>query len=284
MDTERAQTRLYELIDNEASAIEKEELLKLLESNPELKARFELEVKVRSFVAATSAQETCPASLRARIISALDGVDHEGAAASSTASSTPHSHTQFTDPKPASRRYTLVMAASLALVILGGYSGVSFLRHQDAFGAIENQHFLDLEGVRFGDLQTVKDATQFIERSFAVSVIDSLPDMTLCGGKLVKLKEQEFAHFRFCSEANDPVSIFIGSATESNIPNLPSTIVAGKEFFRHSCHGCELLYWRQGNALIVAATSRVQMDSRPINALVRDFVDSLIPTGDIGAL
>jgi len=155
-------------------------------------------------------------------------------------------------------------------MLVGGYAAVSFFEHQTAFGAFENSHFISRDHIGEQNMMTnTADATDFINSRFGVSLDENVPGLELCGGEVVRLDKSDFAHFLFCDADNNPVSIFIGSADGVNLPDMPVTIHAGKKYFNHTCHGCELMYWRSGNALIVAATTPDHMDDHPVSELVQ---------------
>ncbi len=272
MDMKKAQRLLYEVVDNEASDIEKSELESYLKTDASLRAQFDVERRFRSMLKQKTDAEFCPSAVSERIAAALDAID--GAESSGDPVVPAHQTTIIpVKAKSASRyslRYLLPMAASFVLFLIGSFTTVQFLQHQNAYGAFEGAHFISRDMLNAGLLPEISpDVTSYITQEFGVGLTEDVSGLSLCGGELVDLDKSRFAHFQFCGNSQDPVSIFVGSASDFSLPEIPNTIIAGKEYFRHSCHGCELMYWRSGDALIVAATAPDHMDDHQVSELVR---------------
>ncbi|HSG99374.1 MAG TPA: hypothetical protein VLB27_04950 [candidate division Zixibacteria bacterium] len=272
MDKDKAQKILFEVVDGEASALERAEFENYLATDLTLNAIYEFEVGMRARISQTTSAEKFPQQARAALLARLDAIDAESAAdpAVRDYGDAPSKVIDLRTPrKVLSLRYVVAVAASFALMLVGGFATVSFFKHETAFGAFESAHYIarDMIGALADDRKTA-DATNFIGEKFGVGLADEINGLDLCGGEVVKLDDHEFAHFKFCDENDRPVSIFVGSAADYTLPQMPSTITAGKEYFRHMCHGCELMYWRSGEALIVAATAPESMESRPISSLI----------------
>ena len=274
MDSGRIQELLYNISDKEASGLELEEFKRMVSQDSELNAMYQFETRFRKTIAEKSSVAIAPESLLGAVRAELDRVDTDPVSANNYTASSAKRKGAKTRESSALRtasnwRYSFAMAASIALVVMGGATLLTFLHHQTAFGAFESEYYEVRDSRSYlGNDRTAEDASKFISEIFNVSVVDSLPGIELCGGEVVILDSKEFAHFKFCGASMTPISIFIGSAADYELPEMPSTIVAGKEYFRHSCHGCDLLYWRSGDALIVAATSLEQMEAQPISHLV----------------
>ena len=274
MDSGRIQELLYDIIDKEASELEREEFKRMVSEDSGLNAMYQFETRFRKTIGEKSSSEIAPESLLSSVQAELDRIDLDPVSANNFSVSSSErlgaNKRKFSSLRTTTNwRYTFAMAASIALVVLGGITLLNFLHHQSAFGAFEAEYYVTRDARSdLGDGLTAEDASRFISEMFHVAVVDSLPGIELCGGEVVKLDSKEFAHFKFCGSSMTPISIFIGSAADYELPEMPSTILAGKEYFRHSCHGCDLLYWRSGDALIVAATSLEQMEAQPISNLV----------------
>lgn len=272
MDMKKAQRLLYEVVDNEASDIEKAELESYLKTDASLRAQFNVEQRFRAMLKQKTNAEFCPTALSERIASALDAVD---TAESNGDPGVPAHQTTIIPVKTKSTsrfslRYLLPMAASFVLFLIGSFATVQFLQHQNAYGAFEGAHFISRDMLNAGLLSEISpDVTSYITEEFGVGLSEDVNGLSLCGGELVELDKSRFAHFQFCGNSQDPISIFVGSAADFSLPDIPNTIIAGKKYFRHSCHGCELMYWRSGDALIVAATAPNHMDDHQVSELVR---------------
>lgn len=272
MDMKKAQRLLYEVVDNQASDIEKVELENYLKTDASLNAQFNVERRFRSMLKQKADAEFCPTAVSERIAAALDTID----SAESVGDAAVPAHTttiisaRTGSTSRFSLRYLLPMAASFALFLLGSLTTVQFLQHQEAYGAFEGAHFISRDLLQAGPLPEISaDVTNYITKEFGIGLTENVNGLTLCGGELIDLDETRFAHFKFCGNSQDPISIFVGSASDFSLPEIPITIIAGKEYFRHSCHGCELMYWRSGDALIIAATAPDHMDDHQISELVR---------------
>lgn len=272
MDMKKAQRLLYEVVDNQASDIEKVELENYLKTDASLNSQFKIEKRFRAMLKQKADAEFCPTAVSESIAAALDAID----SAESVGDTVVPAHATTIVParrETASRfslRYLLPMAASFALFLLGSLTTVQFLQHQEAYGAFEGAHFISRDLLKEGPLPEISaDVTNYITKEFGVSLTEDINGLSLCGGELIDLDDTRFAHFKFCGASQNPISIFVGSASDFSLPETPITIIAGKKYFRHSCHGCELMYWRSGNALIVAATAPNHMDDHQISELVR---------------
>lgn len=278
MNNEKARKILSEVVDGEASQMECDEFNAHLAENAMMKSRYEFEKRFRSFVAESKSDaqsetgaDSLPGSVRKAIFDKLDAIDAEVLAAESPEfENTRTSPLNITQPsRRIAPRYAMAMVASFALMVTGIWLTLEFFQHQTAFGSFENAHFTAREmGDTFGQFETTADATSFITQKFGVNLVEDIEGLSLCGGEVVVLDNLEFAHFKFCDGDDEPVSIFVGSAADYALPEMPMTILAGKEYFRHACHGCELMYWRSGDALIIAASKPDHLDSRPISALI----------------
>jgi len=297
MNNEKARKILSEVVDGEASHMECDEFKAHLAENTAMKARYDFEKRFRSFVAGIGApsigatdsdasansSEGLPSAVRQSILSKLDEIDAEVLTSESpefeNAKSSPMNIAQVS--RRFTPRYAVAMVASFAIMLIGVFATVSFFQHESAYGSFENAHFAARNmGSTFGQFETTADATSFISQNFGVGLAGDLEGLSLCGGEVVILDNSEFAHFKFCDSNNEPVSIFVGSAADYALPEMPSTISAGKEYFSHICHGCELMYWRSGDALIVAASAPDHLDSRPISALILSSIDNDDGTND----
>ncbi len=282
MNSKKAKEILYDIVDNEASELEREEFEAYLKGDPELRAIYELEMRFRSTITEKVSKDSFPESAMVALQAKLDEIDAEPLAAESVAPEYQPLRTvvqSLPAKKPMTMRYALALAASFVLMLVGGYATVSFFGHQDAFGAFENAHYISRANIGSSAMMTnTADATSFINDRFGVNLDEDIPGLELCGGEVVRLEKSDFAHFLFCDSDNNPVSIFVGSADSTNFPDMPVTIRAGKKYFNHTCHGCELMYWRSGDALIVAATTPDHMDDHPVSELIQFSKDKATPT------
>ncbi len=273
MNSKKAKEILHAIVDNEASALEREEFEEYIKGDAELRAVYELEVRFRDSIRGKASEDCFPESAMLELTAKLDAIDAEPQGAENLSPeyqplrvSTPTTPVQ----KPVTIRYALAMAASFVLMLVGGYATVSFFGHQAAFGAFENAHYVSRDNINNRNSMTnTADATSFINDKFGVNLDETIPGLELCGGEVVRLDNSDFAHFVFCDSTDSPVSIFVGAADGANFPDMPVTINAGKQYFNHTCHGCELMYWISGDAIIVAATTPHHMEDYPVSELVR---------------
>ncbi|MFQ5607097.1 MAG: hypothetical protein ACE5GA_04055 [Candidatus Zixiibacteriota bacterium] len=277
----KAHRLLYEVVDDEASAIERAELDSYLKQDDALRGLFNVERLFRARLKEHSQSDTLPPALKERILASLARIDVEETGGEPVAPA--QAPIRLTSERSASAgfslRYLLPMAASVALFVFGSLATVQFFQHQRAYATIENHHYISRDMLADGVIPEITtDATKYISENFGVGLSDNVTGLSLCGGELVDLDKSRFAHFQFCGNSEDPVSIFVGSAEDFSLPETPTTIIAGKRYFRHSCHGCELMYWRSGGALIVAATSPDHMDDHQISELVRGINGISTPT------
>jgi hypothetical protein len=273
MDNKKAKEILYDIVDGEASELEREEFEAFVQSNSELRSLYNLEMQFRGMFAEKVSEDRFPKASLSALQAKLDAIDAEPLGAENLAPEyQPLKVNSQAQPikQVVTVRYALAMAASFVLLLVGGYATISFFGHQAAFGAFENAHYVSRNNLgNRNSMVNTSDATKFINSNFGVMLDKTIPGLELCGGEVVRLDNSDFAHFMFCDSDDNPVSIFVGSAEEVEFPDMPVTIHAGKKYFNHTCHGCELMYWRSGDALIVAATSPDKMDNRPISNLIQ---------------
>jgi len=285
MDNKKARQILFDIVDNEASDLEREEFDAYLKEDAELRAIYELEMRLRSEIVKKAPAERFPESALSALQAKLDQIDAEPQGSESLAPE--YQPLKVVTPahpvkRPVTVRYALAMAASFVLMLVGGYAAVSFFEHQSAFGAFENSHYVARDHIGEQNIMTnTADATKFITSNFGVNLDEDVPGLDLCGGEVVRLDKSDFAHFLFCDADNNPISIFVGSAAGVHLPDMPVTIRAGKKYFNHTCHGCELMYWRSGDALIVAASTPNHMDDHPVSELVQFATNETSTTNNV---
>lgn len=246
MNCQEALDLLYDIIDKEASEIDTRQVQEHLSHCHDCFEKYKIEGAVHDFITAKLNADTSSPRLevlRGRIIARLDTIDQEK---EGNRGKPPFWNTTF----------TLAIAAFVVVTVGAAYLVAGLFAHNDLYMPLEKAHtsVIDNNSLTEADLNAaMSEATG--ELHYQVS--SQMGNFALVGGRVEEVKGTEMAHFVY-REGDKVVSVFLAPASKLEIPeNLRKTMVHrnGFDLFDHNCRGCRLVYHRDGNVLVVTATT-----------------------------
>lgn len=256
---------LYEVIDNEASPLDSEQVKQHLGKCKDCAAVYRLEEEVDQFFKAkatesTPSQETV--QLKSKILSELDSIDSKirssVPAGSPIEEARPQSSTSSSFPLR-----ILAIAASIIIVIGAFYYGTVLTDHHAAYIPLEQAHW-DAVAVadQFANQTNTNAAQAQLASDWKMTVAPELEGYTLIGGQDTKVDGVEMTHFLY-GNGTELVSLFVTCAKSFKLPEGltdSQVMVNNIEFFDHDCRGCRLVFHRHGDAMLITASTNRQLD------------------------
>ncbi len=253
MNCQEVLSLLYDVIDKEASEIDVKEVQKHLDNCRHCFEVYRLESSMQRFlnerlreVDMTHSLE----SLKSKVRQRLDEIDRTG---------------PITEKLPFFRRPAVLVAAaaSLAVLIGGGFLARNALLHDSIFTPIAQAHRqaqsnpsdFRRDGSTYTTLLRVRSQQQY-------RLQPAVDKFTLMGGRVESIMGIEVAHFIYCCN-EDTISVFVAPSDRFEIPeNLRGTEVVrnGLRFYDHRCGPCRLVYHRAGNAVVITASTSDKLD------------------------
>lgn len=263
MNCQEALSRLYDVIDKEASEIDTHEVEEHLRHCRDCAGVYHLERSVNDLIQEKLAhQRATPRldSLKAKVLAELDQIDHDYLPPKEVASEKLH--------KTASRSvfrigWALAIAASLIVVIGAFLVGRTIFDTHAAYLPLEQAHFAAADHLdSFRNAATTSLARSVAHQSFGYHVAENVNTFTLVGGQPETIDNIPLVHFVYHND-DHVVSVFLIDTSLMAIPDdLLETLVHrnGIQFYDHKCRGCRLVYHKVGNALIVTATTNKDIE------------------------
>ena len=256
---------LYEVIDNEASPIDSEQVKQHLSECGDCSRIYRLEESVDKLLKAR-ANETAPASetlsLKSKVLKELDRIDteipfkDEGQISSGV--------TGTRQPRKTSLPLRLLALAASIIIIIGAvYYGNVLLNHQRNFIPLERAHWTAVnEAVQFDNPNATAEVEARLASDMSMSMAPEIGGFHLIGGRITEVKGVPMTHFLY---ANDDkyVSLFVTDANNFELPDglEESKVDIGNiAYFDHDCRGCRLVYHRDGNAMVISASTQHDID------------------------
>ena len=262
MNCQDALNRLYEIIDKEASDIDVAQVREHLENCHHCFEVYRVESAVNDLLKEKAKSLTAPASLvgveklKGRLLAQLDQIDTE----------TCQMRVQSVSKPFGKFALSLAIAASLMVIVGAGIVGRGLYYHHVTYMPFEHSHFR-VEG----NTETPFDHTVPVARAIAlgdsihVPLTETVDGFKLVNGHVEDLLGVRMGHFVY-ENGSKLVSVFAAPASEFKIPDdlKNSTFMSGgREYFSHNCRGCRLLYVRNGNMVLVGATTDQELDITP---------------------
>ena len=251
MNCQEALDLLYDIIDKEASDIDTQQVQEHLSHCRDCFEKYKIEGAVHDFIMAKlNTETTAPRleTLRTRIIARLDTIDQER---EGNKGRPPFWNTTF----------TLAVAAFVVVSVGAAYLVAGLFAHNDLYMPLEKAHFevIDNNALSASELDA---AMAKVNGDLRYELNRQMGSFALVGGRMEEVKGTPMAHFVY--RAGDKVvSVFLAPAPGLEIPeNLRKTLVQrnGFDLFDHNCRGCRLVYHRDGNVMVVTATTDRQTD------------------------
>ena len=248
MNCQEALDLLYDIIEQEASEIDEQQVHEHLKNCSDCSGIYHVEQSVNAFLKAKmSSKNPAPSldDLKSRIKEQMDCIDKE----------------KTVGPRPRFfRSPVVILAAAASLVILLGAAWFTsdYIQHYQTFGPIQRAHFAisDIKNPH-SDQPTLVATTAVVEQQLGYRVETTVGGFSLVAGHFETVMDVEMAHFVYARDGK-VVSVFVAPADEYEIPeNMlePCTNGGSTRFFDHSCKRCRLVYHRSDQAVIITATN-----------------------------
>jgi mycothiol system anti-sigma-R factor len=254
MNCQEALDLLYDYLDKEASEIDVKQVKEHLDNCHTCFEKYKLEEEVQKLInLKMSGDKTviCSERLRESIICKLDKIDEERGVARKR-------------PPFWNATYVLAAAALVVVVIGAAYLANGFYRHHKEFGPLEQAHFsTDNNLATFANSESTMSVLQFASANWHYAVDRSVENYQLVGAHLETVEGVQMAHLVYRSGSGELLSAFLAPSSSFQIPaSLTGTkITKGNwTFFDHNCRGCRLLYHREGDVVVVTASTDHQAD------------------------
>jgi len=246
MNCQEALDLLYDIIDKEASEIDTQQVQEHLSHCRDCFEKYKVEGEVHDFIMAKlNSDTTAPRleTLRTRIIARLDTIDQER---EGNKGRPPFWNTTF----------TLAIAAFVVVTVGAAYLVAGLFAHNDLYMPLEKAHFAATEVLQYAPKE-IESAMTEVAGDLHYELNPRIGNYALVGGRMEEVKGARMAHFVY-REGDKIVSVFLAPAGAIEIPeNLRKTLVHrnGFDLFDHNCRGCRLVYHRDGNVMVVTATT-----------------------------
>ncbi len=248
MNCQEALDLLYDIIDQEASEINEQQVHEHLKNCHDCSGVYRVERSVNAFLKAKlSSDNPAPSldDLKSRIKEQMDCIDKE----------------KTVGPRPRFFRSPIVAlaAAALLVILLGGALFTSgYIHEYQTFGPIQRAHFaIGKIDNPHGDDLTLVATTDAVEQQLGYRVEQSVGGFSLVAGHFGTIMDVEMAHFIYKRDGKI-VSVFVAPSDEYEIPeNGLKLHVNGDNmrFYDHACKHCRLVYHRSDRAVVITATN-----------------------------
>lgn len=262
MTCQQALNLLYDIIDKEAEHIDINKVQAHLANCHDCAGIFRVESAVNDLVRERLGNpEPTPRLeiLKSKVLTQLDNIDR---VMKGTDSQDTNSASDF---GISGTKWGRLMAVAASVIVVFGavYFGRAFFAHNDVYIPLEQSHWQVTEHMDdYRDPTNTLTARASVENEIGYEVQPRLYDLDLVGGRLTVIDGVEMAHFVYAS-GDLVASLFIVDPELFEIPDdLLHTAVAqgGITLYDHDCRGCRLVYYREGRALVIAASTQQQID------------------------
>jgi len=252
MNCQEALNLLYDIIDNEASDIDKQQVRDHLAKCCDCAGIYRIEESLQRFLSeklkeADQVHSPALENLRDKIRKELYRQD---AGRVEVRRSTP--------TRLVAR--TMAIAAAVVLMLSATYFAAGFYEHYRDYHDLEAAYLESLDdSARFTSPAGMVSARAFAKDSLAINVSPTVANFALMGAALTKVGEVTSGQFLYRS-GSDYVSLFVCRGCDMEIP--ASTVVDDQGFCIHDCHDCHLCYRTVGPVLLVVAAANAEIDLR----------------------
>ena len=255
MNCQEALDLLYDIIDKEASEIDTKEVQQHLKQCHHCFEVYKLEGAVQEFInEKLKAQKSTPRldSLKDRIVNRLDEIDGERGGARKK-------------PPFWNASFTLAAAAFVVITIGAAYLLADFYHHNETYVPLERAHWnAGKEMGTFNNALVTASVLNYLSDTMQYEVDQTVRKYKLIGGHMENLFGVPMAHLLYENPGSEKyVSVFVAPAASFKIPDdLAQTKVSRGDlsFFYHHCRGCRLVYHKEGNLVMITATTDHETD------------------------
>ncbi len=259
MNCQEALKLLYEIVDKEASQIDTLEVQKHLDHCQDCLKKFQIEESLQALVKEKlKAVSDLPRidHLKAKVLLQLEQLD---------CAQIETSQRSFPFKTPV---VALAAAASVILLIGASFWGKGLYDHYTEYIPLERVHWAaadDIKGV--SDQNGTQAALAGVGGDFNLTFLNDLKGLSLVGARIEEIKGQKVPHFVY-NNGDQTVSVFVFASDKLTLPDdlLKTRVdVDGRCYFDHNCRGCRLVYHKEGNAMIITATTDHTFDLLDFN-------------------
>ena len=198
--------------------------------------------------------------MRGNILSKLDEIDSRRQAAGSKS-------VPFRIPAVA-----LAAAAALVLLVGTGFFANSLYQHYTEYIPIERAHWAANENVdSFKDSEKTASIMTAVSKDFGLTLSPDHNGLKLIGGTSREIRGMQVSQFYY-SNADFSASVFVIPASEISFSDdLIQTriVIDGNCFYDHNCRGCRLLFTKNGDAVIITASTDREYKLTEFNPVIR---------------
>ena len=251
MNCQEALDLLYDIIDKEASDIDTQQVQEHLSHCRDCFEKYKVEGAVHDFIKAKLNSDTSGPRLevlKSRIISRLDTIDQEREGNRGR-------------PPFWNMTFTLAIAAFVVVTVGAAYLVAGLFTHNDLYMPFEKAHFAAAEGNGLSS-ERLDGTLKIVNHDLHYTLENEVGTFALASGHMEEIRGKHLAHFVY-RQGDKLISVFLAPATQLEIPeNLRKTLVQrnGFDLFDHHCRGCRLVYRRDGDVIVVTATTDRQTD------------------------
>ncbi|MFH2037180.1 MAG: zf-HC2 domain-containing protein [Candidatus Zixiibacteriota bacterium] len=244
-------SKLYEVIDNEATQADTAKVKEHIEACEKCMTKYQFEQMFKHFVTDKASTPETNDILKISILSQIDKIDNE-------ANSSLEKSFRF---KPV----MLATAAAVLICVISFFSFGKYYRHKTAIEPYEYVHFnSDIDnGVIFASAIDMSKETDFIVNGLHLVFDDKMDDYSMLDVCSCAIKDVHLSHIRLMYE-NNYVSILIGKADEVNLPDFEEIEIDGMTLYQHTCKRCNMIYKIEGDAIIIAISKNNSLNLEPV--------------------
>ena len=251
MTCQEALKKLYEIIDNEASRTDVERVKEHLHACKSCMSRYEFEKLFKTFVIDKATAPTKTDLLKASIMSRCAEIDKGSTG----------------DNSRRMRFWPVLTAAAAALIIciVAAFSTAGFYRHMKFVYPIEKIHFQSFADTNKSNqsFATLTSARDYITNDMHLALGDIQDGYDMVGAQFDKFQDQDFIQIKYIYSGT-PVSLFIGPDNDIRLPDFTQREWSNIEYFHHICRGCQVMYWRMNDRIVIAVSENKELDLTPL--------------------
>ncbi|MFQ5498195.1 MAG: zf-HC2 domain-containing protein [Candidatus Zixiibacteriota bacterium] len=249
MNCQEALNLLYEIIDKEASEVDANQVRAHLDKCRHCFSLYRIEREMDSFIKSKldgdSSSDVRLEDLRIRVRSKLDQID--AGESGSGGKAIPFRWTTM----------SLVAAAAVVVVVGATFLSTDLYRHHSTYAPFEDAHHAVLDHIdTWSDPAVATGISSWAADHFGYRPNARVAEFTLAGGRQVVVDGVDIGQF-FYTDKDEVVSVFVAPADRFAIPDDLSETRTEKshvEYFSHHCRGCQLVYHRVGDVVVVTAS------------------------------
>lgn len=247
MTCEEALKRLYEIVDNEADQKDKEEIKEHLQHCRHCMSRYEFEELFKKLICDKVAAPCDTSQLKKNILNRIDQAEKS-------------SGWFFSNPLKY-KSILLASAAALIICVMAAFATAKFYRHKALIYPFELHEIAydNYAGDPIRDISEAPEVYSFISDNLRLAMGGNIANFNLINAGFDNIRDHDFAHLRFENSGNT-VSVFMGHHDDISIPDFDKKVFEGIEYFQHICKECQVIYWYEGDALIVVVSENLSYD------------------------